>query len=61
MQLGNGTASDRLTLFTRFGRYQSIHWPLLADVSTIEMGQHGPSPPASLFRRWLSSIQMEDH
>lgn len=51
MRLGNGTASDRVTLFTRFGRYQSIHWALLADVSTIEMGQ-----PTELETLTLSSI-----
>lgn len=55
--LGNGTASDRVTLFTRFGCYQSIQWALLAEISPIDMGH----PPARLFRRLLSSIQMEDH
>lgn len=36
--LGNGTASDWVTLFTRFGCYQSIQWALLAEISPIDMG-----------------------
>lgn len=36
--LGNGTASYWVTLFTRFGCYQSIQWALLAQTSPIEMG-----------------------
>lgn len=40
---------------------QSIKWTLLAEIRPIVMGQYGPSPTDSLFRRLLSSIQMEDH